>query len=58
METDGRTDARTKSGKPHVGRPLLGPAKTKDWASQILKDLSVFEITLSMDQIENTPSEA
>ena len=25
--TYGRTDARTKSGKPHVGRPLLGPAK-------------------------------
>ena len=25
--THGRTDVRTKSGKPHVGRPLLGPAK-------------------------------
>ena len=24
--TDVRTDVRTKSGKPHVGRPLLGPA--------------------------------
>ena len=23
----GRTYVRTKSGKPHVGRPLLGPAK-------------------------------
>ena len=22
-----RTYVRTKSGKPHVGRPLLGPAK-------------------------------
>ena len=22
-----RTDVRTKSGKPHEGRPLLGPAK-------------------------------
>ena len=25
--TDGRTDGRAKSGKHHVGRPLLGPAK-------------------------------
>ena len=25
--TDGRTDGRTKSGKPDEGRPLLGPAK-------------------------------
>ena len=22
-----RTDVRAKTGKPHVGRPLLGPAK-------------------------------
>ena len=29
----GRTDKRTKSGKPHVGRPLLGPAVT--WEEDI-----------------------
>ena len=27
LRTDARTHGRTKSGKPHVGRPLLGPAK-------------------------------
>ena len=27
VETYVRTDVRTKSGKPHVGRLLLGPAK-------------------------------
>ena len=29
METDVRTDGRTKIEKPPVGRPLLGPAKMK-----------------------------
>ena len=36
----------------------LEKRKTKDWASKILQDLSDFEITLSMDQIGNKPSEA
>ena len=30
VRTDGRTDGQTKSGKPHVGRPLLGVAKNRD----------------------------
>ena len=36
----------------------LKQEKTKNWASKILKDLGDFEITLSMNQLENTPSEA
>ena len=30
--------------------------KTKDWATKIVKDLNEFNITLSMDEIENTSS--
>jgi hypothetical protein len=32
----------------------LRTRKTKDWATKIIKDLSEFNITMSMDEIENT----
>ena len=32
--------------------------KTKDWATKIIKDLSEFNITMTMNEIQNTSSSA
>ena len=50
--------APTSNKKKNLSWHQLQTRKTKDWASRIIKDLIDFKITLSMDEIENTPSEA
>ena len=35
----------------------LETRKSKDWATQILKDLIDFEIDITMEEIQNTPIE-
>ena len=49
VRKDERTDVRTKSGKPHEGWPLLGPAKT---GTLIKCDIFVYTC-ISVDIVRN-----
>ena len=46
METYGRTYGRTKSGKPHVGRPLWGPAKNCSFRKLYFFPVKIRGVTL------------
>ena len=49
VRTDERMDIRSKSGKPHEGRPLLGPQKT---VTSIKCDIFVYTC-ISVDVVCN-----
>ena len=55
--TDGRTDERTKFGKPHEGRPLLGPAIILMYHTldKILPDFGCFKPSKYVQTKESGP---
>ena len=51
-----QTEVRTKSGKPHEGRPLLGPAKTGPKTNYIVGNVrAINDISQSPDGLFTEP---